>query len=99
MHSLKELHEQPLNDQVAADLFDLYACVPTCKTARDIFVSVVLKCPPMVRLQSMPGGVSKELELLLDHQWRNWAESLYDWIKMFGICPYLYRRVPGTVHW
>lgn len=41
MHSLKELHEQPLNEGVAADLFDLYACVPTCKTARDIFVSVV----------------------------------------------------------
>jgi hypothetical protein len=90
--------EYRLDPASTLDIFDVYSTVAACRVARDIFVNMILQCPPTVTLKSSPGNISRELEMLLEHQYREWAEALYDNLKMFGICPYYFEAVPGTIH-
>jgi hypothetical protein len=95
---LPQFTEHRLDPAATADIFDLYATLSACRVARDVFVSTILMCPPNVTLKSLPGKLTDELNMLLETKWRAWAEALYDGAKQFGIVPYYYETIAGTIH-
>lgn len=80
------------------DVNTIYASHPVLRAGRDAFVNMILKCPPTISLQSMPHVISDELRLLMEHKWVRWAQNVYDWLKLIGVCPYYLERLPQTIH-
>lgn len=95
---MQELSEIRLDEESWHDIVELYTTNPIIKISRDSLLGALNKCPPTITLKSMPGQISKELELLLVFKWQPAMEMLYDNLKMRGICPYYYEKIPGTIH-
>lgn len=92
--------EARLNEAEVYDVVRLYFSHPVLDVGRNSFINMVLQCTPEVTIKSMPGTVSEELNMLLEFKYKEAAGALYDWTKMFGICPYKMIRVsPQSVHW
>lgn len=91
-----KLAETRLDEHAVADVIELYYSHPKLHIGRNVFIDMILHCPPKVTLKSLPGAVSRELDMLLAFRYREAAGALYDWSKMFGVCPYKMVRVPGS---
>lgn len=91
--------ERELNPAQVAAIFECYTNLHGIRVARDAFISMTLHCPPAVILKTLVQKQSKELEMLMQIYWLTWLENVYDWLKMFGICPWYLERVEKTIHY
>lgn len=92
------IQEHILNQQTTLDIWSLYHGIPNIKVARDAFASIVFCAPFTVETKSLPLKLSEEIEVLIERYWIKWQQDVYDWLKMFGVCPYIKEKVRGTLH-
>ena len=71
---------------------------PSLKVARDAFTNMVFSTPFRVVCEELGLVSSSEMELIIETYWLPWQKNVYDWLKMFGVCPYMVRKLPGTKH-
>ena len=89
-------NEQRLNELQVEVVEEIYNTIPYIRIARDAFISMALHCPPTLSLKSLRGIQSPELDLLMEMYWLPWLRDMYDWLKVFGVCPWYFERVEGT---
>lgn len=94
----ERVNEVPLAVNQVHDVYDIYHNHPYMKRSRDAFVSMALQKPPEVIIHTLNMESDDELNAVLDMYWLPWLQSMYDWLKMIGICPWYYRRIRGTIH-
>jgi hypothetical protein len=101
MSSIQEaFNERELNvDQMNA-IREVYTTIPRIRVARDAFVSMVFHCPPQIVLKSMRETMvtTRELDMLIETYWMPWMADMYDWLKMFGVCPWYFGKLRNTIH-
>lgn len=90
--------ENPVDVNQVTDVWEIYQTHPFIKRSRDAFVSMVLHTAPEVELTKMNMVSDDELNGIMKLFWLPWLEKLYDWIKMFGVCPWYFRRIRTTGH-
>jgi len=86
-----------LNEEQVQDVYEMYHNVPYITVSRHAFITMVLDCPPEVKLKKHKqveqtlfiSDIMKEYYLPFSHQ-------VYDWIKMFGIYPWYSEKISGT---
>lgn len=89
----RDLEGQPLDADAVRDLRDMYEGMPIFSIARRTFLSMVLG--PFTFSIPRLGLVSNDsMQRIIETFWLPWCRDVYDWIKMFGICPW-YVRMQG----
>jgi len=90
--------EIPLNTREMLDIIEAYHKIPYVHVARDQFISMVLKSPPQISLKNKNKFdiTTNEFEQILIKYYIPWLSSMYDWIKMFGICPWYFKKIEGN---
>ena len=87
-----------LNAETEHAVWELFHKVTYVSVAKDSFLAMVLKCPAVIRMESLPMEESEELKYLLKTYWLPWKRDMYMWLKMFGICPWYFKKLRGTPH-
>jgi len=90
--------ETPINKKDMKDIVDAFHHIPNLLLARDAFVSMILKCPATVTLKTLNQKQTKELEILMELYWLKWKIDMYDYLQMFGIAPWYWKKLQGTDH-
>lgn len=87
-----------LNPATKADIHEVFHSVAYIGISKDAFLAMTLKCPVIIKLKSFSLTESEELEHLLEMHWVEWKRQVYIRLKMFGICPWYFIKVRGTIH-
>ena len=90
--------EVRLDPAATQDIIELYHTTPSIKMARDAFVSMVFCGAFKVIMKTLPLQNNRELEILIELYWVRWQRDVYDWIKMFGVAVYYFKRVSKSNH-
>lgn len=98
MKAISSYAEVRLNQEQVDDTWAIYHRTPNIQVARDAFASIVFCAPFTVTTKSLALQESDEVRVLIEQHWLKWQNDVYDWLKMYGICPYYLERVGRTVH-
>ena len=60
---------------------------------------MVLKCPATVKLKTLDRHQTKELDILMELYWLKWKITIYDYLQLFGIAPWYWKKLRGTNHY
>lgn len=92
------VNETTLSTSQVLDVYEIYHNHPYTKRSRDAFVSMVLQNPPEIVMTSENKEAGPELAMVMQTYYLPFLQTMYDWLKMLGVCPWYYRRIRGTVH-
>lgn len=95
---LQQLSEVPLKQDQVLDIWDVFHKIPSIMVSHDMFVSMVLNCPPTVKMEKLKWEASDELRFLMQTYWMPFLQKVYTWFKCFGVCPWYWEKVRGTDH-
>lgn len=95
---LDALNEVPIDRQGCRDCWTIYHTIPNIQVSRDAFASIVFCAPFTVKSKALPLRSTEEVEVLIEQHWLPWQNQVYDWLKMFGVCPYYLERINNTIH-
>ena len=66
------------------------------KLARDAFVNIVFSEAFTVHCKAFNAKHSPVIAVLIENHWLKWQKDVYDWLKQFGVCPYMLHNIPGA---
>lgn len=90
---------QDLNAPQMNDIWNMFQSLPWTMVSRDSFLGMLLSCPPEIVITTLNWRVSDdELQVLLETNWMTFYHNFYTWWKLFGICPWYYKKVRGSPH-
>lgn len=94
-------NEIRLNTEMENDINELALTNPLVTIARNLFVAKIRENPPEIQLTSYKKKIkqSKLLQHYIIIYYVPVMESMYDWIKMYGVFPYKKRKIPNTNMW
>lgn len=98
-NKINERDEIRLDELTTKDIYELYNSTPSIKISRDAFLAMTLCTPFQVQIPSLDLQNDKGMEILIEQYWMPWLRTVYDWMKMFQICPYYFERVKKTDHY
>lgn len=75
------------------DIVEAYTTIPNLVIARDAFISMVLRCPASIQLKTLRAKESKRLQILLELYYLPWKIDCYDYLQMFGIAPWYWKKI------
>jgi hypothetical protein len=84
--------EVSLDRCVLADLFEIYNQTPAIKVAREAFLSMTICAPFTFSIARMALRSNNAMSLVIERHWMPWQRTVFDWVKMLGLCPYYIRR-------
>ncbi len=88
--------EISLDEGTIQDLLSMYNNVPIIKIARKSFLSMTLSEPFTFSIPAMGIVSNKDMEKIIQSFWMPWLRTVYDWVKLFGICPYYFKKTKGN---
>ena len=92
-------NETRLDEAAMLDIFNMYHSTPSMKVARDAFMSMTLCAPFEVQIPALNLTSNGDLKVLIETYWMPWLRTVYDWLKMFGVVCYYFKRVRKTDHY
>jgi hypothetical protein len=95
MFGSTQSEEKPLDEDTIRDLLDMYHSVPVIKVARKSFLSMTLGEPFTFSIPAIGLESNKDMEKIISAFWMPWLRTVYDWVKLFGICPYYFKKTKG----
>lgn len=87
--------EAALDEGTVQDLLTMYNNVPVIKIARKSFLSMTLSEPFTFSIPALGLVSNKEMEKIIQSFWMPWLRTVYDWVKLFGVCPYYFKKTNG----
>jgi len=84
--------EVRLNENAVRDLVTIYRTTPVIKVARNAIMSMVLCGPFAFSIPKLGIVQTNDMDTIIQHFWMPWLRKVFDWYKMFGICPYYLER-------
>ena len=87
--------EVPIDQEAMSDVLHMYRNVPAIRVARDTFLSMVLCGPFTVSIPKLGLKSDTDMNRMIERYWMPWLRSAYDWMKMYGVCPYYFVRPKG----
>jgi len=88
-----------LDEEMIKKIMHLRQNVAVIKASEKSFLSLLVQCPMQVKLKSFNVKQTKELDILLTRDWQEWHRQMYIWINTFGVFPYYFRKIRGTIHY
>jgi len=88
----------PLDPYAELDIMEIYNSSTSVKSSVDGFLSMVLQCPAKVTLKRAFLQSSDELKYLMKTHWLAWQRNLYIWLTIYGVCPWYFIKIRGTIH-
>jgi hypothetical protein len=79
-------------------IYEAYTSIPNLLLARDAFIAMILKCPPTIRLKTLQRSQTKELEYIIETYWLKWCTDIYDYLQVFGIAPWYWKKLKDSKH-
>jgi hypothetical protein len=90
--------EYELEPTVMADIWNMWRDTPFFLMGRDAFIASTLRSPFTFSVPRIGVTSSDELAAVIELHWMPWLKDVYDWVKMFGICPYKMEPLRKTSH-
>ena len=88
----------PLDPDTELDILEIFNSSTSVKASADGFLSMVLQCPAKVTLKRAFLQSSEELQYLMKSHWLTWQRNLYIWLTTYGVCPWYFIKIRGTIH-
>lgn len=85
-------NEVRLDQAAMADVVGMFRNVAVIKVARDAFLAMVLCGPFSFSIPRLGLVQTPDITMIIQRYWMPWLRSVYDWLRMFGVCPYYFKR-------
>lgn len=89
-----------LNEQQEALIWECFHALPEVGEKCRIFTHITTSCPPLVQTKNHKDIplFDEEMQLVIQTHWLPWLRDVYANLKMFGVCPWHFVKLPGTAH-
>jgi hypothetical protein len=85
-------NEVQLDPATMSDVIHMFRNVAVIKVARDAFLAMVLCGPFNFSIPRLHMVQTPDITMIIQRYWMPWLRNVYDWLRMFGICPYYFKR-------
>lgn len=92
-----EMDEHDLDPAAMADIVQIFRTEPAVSTSRESYLSTTLSSPFTFHIPKMGLQSKGDMQRVIERHWMPWLRKVYDWTRMFGICPYYFER-RGDIH-
>lgn len=87
--------EESLDMEAISDILHMYRNTPAIKVARESFLSMTLCGPFSFSIPKMGISSNNDMQQIISRYWMPWLRSVFDWIKLIGVCPYYFKKLKG----
>lgn len=92
-----QMDEHDLDAAAKADIIHIFRTETAISTSRESYLSTTLAVPFTFHIPKMGLQSKGDMERVIERHWMPWLRKVYDWTRMFGICPYYFER-RGAIH-
>lgn len=89
--------EVGMDEASTRDILHMFRHEPSISSARESYLATTLCAPFTFRIPKMGVMSKKDMEGIIERHWMPFLRRVYDWTRMFGICPYFFER-KGDFH-
>ena len=90
---MRRVGEKDIDAAVFADIVFMWRNSPSIKIARDSFLSMVLCGPFSFGIPKLGIVSGEDMSRIISRHWMPWQRSMFDWIKILGLCPYYMEKI------
>lgn len=89
--------EISLDEATVRDTIQMFRTEPAVVSARESYLANTLSAPFTFSIPKMGVKSKHDMNRLIERHWMPWLRRVYDWTRIFGVCPYYFVR-KGSQH-